>query len=214
MIHSLYNVFYMSRMLKDKSVSSIIDYYYNEYSQVDRVYPHSSGLFLNLYNLTYQPTFIIDDIYLGNAYNASNYSNIINNNIGLIINVTEEIPNYYSCENNIEYYNVSIKDLNTYHITDFLTVTIKKMRQFYEEEKKKQVDTNILPKKILIHCFMGSSRSATLVIAYLAKYHNLSIDEALAYCKKKRDLVNINTTFYSDLKKWNDTIGKSTLNNN
>jgi protein-tyrosine phosphatase len=203
MIQSIYNVFYMSRMLKDKTISSIVDYYYNEYAQVERVYPHSSGLFLNLYNLTYQPTHIIDNIYLGNAYNASNYSDIIDNNFGLIINVTEEIPNYYSSENNIEYYNISIKDLNNYHITDFLSVAIKKIRQFNNENNKQN---------ILIHCFMGSSRSATLLIAYLAKYHNYSIDEALKYCKEKRNLVNINTTFYNDLKQWNETNNKELSN--
>ena len=198
MIQSIFNVFYMSRMLKDKTIGSIIDYYYNDYSKVERVYPHSSGMFLNLYNLTYQPTHIIDNIYLGNAYNASNYTSIIDNDFGLIINVTEEIPNYYSNENNIEYYNISIKDLNKYHITEFLTIGIKKIKQFNETNENK--------KNILIHCFMGSSRSASLVIAYLAKHHKYSIDEALKFCKDKRSLVNINTTFYNDLKQWNNTL--------
>lgn len=198
MITSIYNFYYMSRMLKDKSISSIIDYYYNNYQNVDRVYPQSGGFFLNLYNLTYEPSYIIDNLYLGNAYNASNYVSLTNNNIKLIVNITEEIPNYYSDDTNIEYFNVNIKDLNSNHITDFLSVSVKKIRSFVLE--------NFLEKKnnsnILIHCFMGSSRSASLVIAYLAKYHNMTIEEALNYCKEKRHLVNINTTFYNDLKNW------------
>ena len=199
MIQSLYNFYYMSRMLKDKSISSIIDYYYNDYQKVKRVYPHSSGLILNMYNLTYEPTHIIDTIYLGNAYNASNYSNIVNKNIKLIINITEEIPNYYNDVSDIEYYNITVKDLNNNHLTDFLSITIKKIRNYILENSKDNIDSN---KNVLVHCFMGSSRSATIVIAYLSKYHNMTIDEALKYCKDKRDLVNINTTFYDDLQKW------------
>lgn len=212
MIQSLYNLYYMSRMLKDKSISSIIDYYYNDYQKVERVYPHNGGLIVNMYNLTYEPTHIIDTIYLGNAYNASNYSNIINNNIKLIINITEEIPNYYNDVSDIEYYNITVKDLNNNHLTDFLSITIKKIRN-YILENNNDVDNDVIDnnkkngdsnkkKNILVHCFMGSSRSATIVIAYLSKYHNMTIDEALKYCKEKRDLVNINTTFYDDLQKW------------
>ncbi len=192
----------MSRMLKDKSISSIIDYYYNDYQKVERIYPHQGGLFLNMYNLTYEPTHIVDNIYLGNAYNASNYSCLYEKNIKLVINITEEIPNYYSDESDIDYYNVTIKDLNNNHISDYLTVTIKKIHNFYTNSKETE-------QNILVHCFMGSSRSATIVVAYLAKYHNMSIDQAIQYCKDKRDLVNINTTFYNDLKEWY----KSGINN-
>ena len=142
MIQSLYNLYYMSRMLKDKSISSIIDYYYNDYQKVERVYPHNGGLIVNMYNLTYEPTHIIDTIYLGNAYNASNYSNIINNNIKLIINITEEIPNYYNDVSDIEYYNITVKDLNNNHLTDFLSITIKKIRN-YILENNNDVDNDV-----------------------------------------------------------------------
>ena len=68
-----YDVYYMTRMLKDKVLSSIYDYYYDEYHTVKRMEPHQGGIITNLYNLTYEPTQILDRIYLGNAYNASNF---------------------------------------------------------------------------------------------------------------------------------------------
>ncbi|KAK2590028.1 hypothetical protein QQS21_012294 [Conoideocrella luteorostrata] len=42
-------------------------------------------------------------------------------------------------------------------------------------------DTNVL-----VHCREGISRSASIVIAYLMRKHNMSLDEALAGVKEKR----------------------------
>ena len=54
-------------------------------------------------------------------------------------------------------------------------------------------------KKILIHCFMGSSRSASILIAYLIKYENYKTRDALNYLREKRNVVNINVDFFTQL---------------
>ena len=46
---------------------------------------------------------------------------------------------------------------------------------------------------------MGSSRSATIIIAYLIKKYNFSLQQALELVKEKRPVVNINTKFWNDL---------------
>ena len=47
---------------------------------------------------------------------------------------------------------------------------------------------------------MGSSRSATVVCAYLIKYYNLTVSQSINLLKEKRDIVNINVSFIEDLK--------------
>tara|TARA_B100001094_G_scaffold304465_1_gene333451 strand:- start:41 stop:631 length:591 start_codon:yes stop_codon:yes gene_type:complete len=188
-----YNFYYMTRMLKDKLVNRIYDTYSIENYVVNRMDDINVGFFGSIYNLTYDSTFIIDNIYLGNAYNASNWINLKNNNIGLIINITKEIPNYYI--NDIEYYNIYIKDTNDSDILSHLDKFIEKV-ELYNSKSEKQ--------NILIHCYMGSSRSASLVVGYLCKQKKMNVDDAIKFVKNKRNLVNINTKFFNDLKIWNN----------
>ena len=49
---------------------------------------------------------------------------------------------------------------------------------------------------------MGSSRSASIVIGYLMKKLSLRRRDALNLAKQKRDLVNINTDFFEQLRKY------------
>ena len=187
-----YDLFYMTRMLKDKVLNSIYDYYYsNEYSKVERMNPHQGGIINNLYNLTYEPTLILEKISLGNAYNASNYIELKEKNIGLIINITCEIPNYY--EDDFEYYNVNtVKDINGCHIGPHISKVLEVINKYRMENDK----------NILVHCFMGSSRSASILVAYNSLINNIPIEDSIKSVKEKRDVVNINTTFIEDLKTW------------
>ena len=69
-------------------------------------------------------------------------------------------------------------------------------------------------KNILIHCFMGSSRSATILLAYLIKYENYTLKKSLEYIKELRNIVNPNTSFYEQLDKRftnNDNKNKKTV---
>ena len=188
-----YNFYYMTRMLKDKLVNRMYDTYNIENYVVNRMDDINVGFFGSIYNLTYDSTFIIDNIYLGNAYNASNWINLKNNNIGLIINITKEIPNYYI--NDIDYYNIYITDTNDSDILSHLDNFIEKI-ELYNCKSEKQ--------NILIHCYMGSSRSASLVVGYLCKKKKMNVDDAIKFVKSKRNVVNINTKFIDDLKIWNN----------
>lgn len=192
-----YNCYYMTRMLRDKVINKVYEIYDSEKSNsVKRMNDINIGFLGNMYNLTYESTYIIDNIYLGNAYNASNWTDLEKKNIGLIINITNEIPNYYS--NDIEYFNIEIKDINESDLLPYLDKFIEKILAFKKN--------NIKSKNILIHCYMGSSRSASLVVAYLCKFKDMTIDTGINFVKNKREIVNINTKFVEDLKKWNNEI--------
>ena len=56
-------------------------------------------------------------------------------------------------------------------------------------------------KKILVHCYMGSSRSAIIIINYLVFQKNMELKDAIDFLKQKRNLININENFVDDLKK-------------
>jgi protein-tyrosine phosphatase len=59
-----------------------------------------------------------------------------------------------------------------------------------------------LGEKVLVHCHAGVSRSATIVIAYLMKKYNLSVEDAIQKCKNGRNCIKPNRGFVSALKQY------------
>lgn len=61
----------------------------------------------------------------------------------------------------------------------------------------------VLSTSICIHCKLGylylPYRSATLVLAYLMKYHRMKLIDAHAYVKNRRPLIRPNAGFWKDL---------------
>ena len=55
---------------------------------------------------------------------------------------------------------------------------------------------------IQVHCFMGVSRSATVVCAYLIATMKMTPDEALAAVREKRDIVCPNVGFLHQLEEY------------
>ena len=143
-----------------------------------------------------EPTYIKNKIYLGSSFNAANKSMLDKHNIKYIINITAEINNYYP--NDITYVNYKMYDNNKETILHFLEDSYKKIKQFQENN-----DCNIL-----IHCFMGASRSATLVAYYLMREFNIDPYYAYRLLKKRRKLVNPTRLLYNDLKRIKKCIKK------
>ena len=190
---SMYKFYCMSKMLFDKGTSYMVDEEIEDYKKTIRVFGPNKGAMGSLYDLTYKATPIIDNILLGNAYNARNYYELEQDNIGLIINCSRNIPDYFS--DNFEYHRVSVKDKNGENILPYLNKAV--------DQIKKYIDDNP-DKKVLVHCFMGSSRSATIVLAYLMKYKKYRRRDALNFLKQKRDIVNINIDFFKQLKDYEE----------
>jgi protein-tyrosine phosphatase len=46
---------------------------------------------------------------------------------------------------------------------------------------------------------MGSSRSATIVIYYLMKKYNMTLEESINFVKEKRNIVNLTNKFCEEL---------------
>jgi protein-tyrosine phosphatase len=141
-----------------------------------------------------EPTYIIDNIYLGSAYNAASFYKLEELNIGLIINVTNEISEYYPDDFSYKKYN--LYDNNKDTIQSYLEKSYNDILNFSKNNKDKN---------ILIHCFMGASRSVSIIIYYLLKknYNNdnkFTIDDAIEFIKDKRCIINPTEKLISDIK--------------
>lgn len=141
-------------------------------------------------NLYLEPTEILPGIYLGNAYNASNFATLNMLNIKTIVNVSSEIPNFFENSSSIRYFKIPIIDNADNHITEYIRSSIDfiDLHGPYDENNC-----------ILIHCYMGSSRSASIVLLYLIYKYEYTYEAALRLLKAKRPIVNINTNFLKDI---------------
>ena len=52
--------------------------------------------------------------------------------------------------------------------------------------------------KVMVNCWQGASRSATIVLAYLVKYQDMKLEKAVKMVKRKRD-IRPNNDFLQDL---------------
>nr|XP_045597645.1 dual specificity protein phosphatase MPK-4-like isoform X2 [Procambarus clarkii] len=66
---------------------------------------------------------------------------------------------------------------------------------------------------VLVHCFFGVSRSATLVTCFLMKKYKISVDEALQRIKSRRRCVGPNSGFLAQLLLY-QIMGTSLVENN
>ncbi len=196
MYRILTDIYYFSRMMKDKALYVYSEFLFKErrtlVDEVERleIIETNEGFYNVFKNLFIEPTKIVDHLYLGNAYNASNFNQLNEFNITSVLNITNEIPNYFEEDINFDYLKISIDDTNNETIINHLDIALK----FLNETKKEKPNQNVL-----VHCYMGSSRSASIILAYLIKYYRLTLDDALKLLKEKRPVVNINVDFWKDL---------------
>lgn len=55
---------------------------------------------------------------------------------------------------------------------------------------------------IYVHCKAGRGRSATVVVAYLMRYHHFNLEEGYKYVKKYRSQINLNKNQLSALEEY------------
>lgn len=60
---------------------------------------------------------------------------------------------------------------------------------------------------VLVHCFQGVSRSATLVVAYLMRNEGMSRERAVAEVRSLRPMIKPNPTFFRTLGEYEEELG-------
>ena len=64
--------------------------------------------------------------------------------------------------------------------------------------------------KILVHCFQGISRAATICLAYMVQFLGYSVDQALYLVRQCRPQASPNYTFMKSLRVLEDRCKKCT----
>ena len=129
---------------------------------------------------------ITDKIYLGNEDTARDKAILNKLNISNILICAEGCEPFFKDE--YKYKILYIDDAIDENILSWL------------QEAFEFIDSS--EKNIYIHCVMGISRSPSIVIAYLMYKNKISYEEAYDFVKNKRNVINPNSGFQEQLKKF------------
>uniref|UniRef100_A0A8D0BAN3 Dual specificity protein phosphatase n=1 Tax=Salvator merianae TaxID=96440 RepID=A0A8D0BAN3_SALMN len=134
------------------------------------------------------------NIYLGDAWAARSKSTLQNLGITHILNAADGPYNIntgarYYRDLPIKYYGVQAFDDNSFDISIFFNDAADFIHKALKTERG----------KVFVHCAMGISRSATLVLAYLMIHEKLAIVEALKSVDSQRGICP-NTGFLNQLR--------------
>lgn len=138
------------------------------------------------------PAQIEEGLYLGSIGAANNKTLLKSLNVTHILTVANSLPPAYP--NDFTYKVVDVPDREHVDIAQFF----EECFNFIEEGKRTG--------GVLVHCFVGRSRSVTIVIAYLMKKHGMSLSEALNLVKSKRSVAAPNSGFMSQLRNYGKSL--------
>ncbi|XP_066519041.1 dual specificity phosphatase 29 [Hoplias malabaricus] len=102
-----------------------------------------------------------------------------------VLNAAEGLRNgvstgasYYS-DLGLQYYGIEAEDIPSFNLSQFFFPAAEYIQQVLGNPQN----------KLLVHCVMGRSRSATLVLAYLMIQEKMTLVEAINHVKRKRRIL-------------------------
>ena len=143
-------------------------------------------------NLSNEFDLILPNLYIGNYNSSKNLNFLKEHDIKIIINCTKNLNFIESFKG--EKIRIPIDDNRIFKNNDIL-----KYLNVLDIIHKNRLEKN----NILVHCHMGSQRSATIILLYLTKKLDYSYDEGLNLLKLKRTICfypinNFNHIFCDD----------------
>lgn len=125
---------------------------------------------------------IMPNLWLGNMFAAHDEYFIKSNNINLVINCSKdiEIPEWYE-RHGVAAIRLAINDANTDVDNHKLDSNIDDLVNVIHEYRKEG-------KNVLVHCYAGMQRSATVVGSYLIKRYDHRPEHAIFYVRHKRPI--------------------------
>lgn len=129
---------------------------------------------------------ITSSLYISNGVAANNKLMLSSNRITSVVNVSVEVVS--TLYEDIQYVQVPVADTPTSRLCDFFDPIADHIHNI----EMKQGRT-------LLHCAAGVSRSAALCLAYLMKYHTMSLLDAHTWTKSCRPIIRPNSGFWEQL---------------
>ena len=138
-----------------------------------------------------------NQLYLTGDTGARNLNQITTLGITHIINVSDTLENYFEmiAKPEFKYLKIAIPDSSEITITDYFPLAFDFITDAFSSGCK-----------VMVHCFAGKSRSASIVIGYLMKTQKIKFEDALKFVAKSRSCVEPNIGFCAQLSKYQDTI--------
>ena len=134
------------------------------------------------------PFEILPHLYLGCRKVATCLPGLRQKNVTRILNVTSSIPNHFEDVDGFVYKQIAVEDKHDVDMMQHLPGAF----QFIENAR-------LSGEKVLVHCYAGMSRSVTIILAYLMKYYNHTLESAHEYVKERKTDISPNFSFMGQL---------------
>uniref|UniRef100_A0A6C0IWM7 Tyrosine specific protein phosphatases domain-containing protein n=1 Tax=viral metagenome TaxID=1070528 RepID=A0A6C0IWM7_9ZZZZ len=119
---------------------------------------------------------ILPNLWLGNIICSRNSKFILDNAINVVVNCSKDIP---FLTNKTKNYRIAVDDnLKQEEVSKFFDYLDKIIPIIHEH-----LMTN---DNVLVHCYAGKQRSASIISAYLMKFSKMSLKQSIECIKTKR----------------------------
>ena len=140
---------------------------------------------------------ILPNLWLGNMKIAQTSSFFIEHDINCVINCSKDIPFYNDKCKNVR---ISVHD-------NLERQEIAKLYEYFDSSADfihEQLSNN---RNILVHCYAGIQRSASIILAYLIKYSSITLKNGVNLIQSKRSQAfTPGINFISSLEKYQNKI--------
>jgi dual specificity phosphatase 12 len=142
---------------------------------------------------TFESTKIVDNLWLGAISSSCNKEALHQYGIEMVISAVLGGKAQYPFDFNYE--RSKLRDTEDENI----------IKEF--ERLLPIIHTEIINKRgVLVHCYYGRSRSASIVAAYLIFYHHMTTDEALDFIRSKRSQIDPNPGYIQQLRQFEEQV--------
>ncbi|KAL4447030.1 hypothetical protein ABPG74_013882 [Tetrahymena malaccensis] len=141
--------------------------------------------------ITNQENASIGNLFLGNIWSAKSLEILNKYNIRTVLSICDFCDLNFDENNQINHFIIEAKDEPNYDLKQDIDKCLD------------LIDTFLQTSNILVHCQMGKSRSASIVIAYFMKKYQINFDSAYQQVLKLKPDIKPNNGFILQLKKMN-----------